>query len=143
MLMFLASFTRPDILFVVHQCVKFNSCPRRSQKQAVKQIGRYLKRTHDKGTILKHDGTNALNFYADADCAGTFTHETAHDKGSVLSRTGYVITYASCPILYVCKMQTEFAFSTTEAEYIALRQSMQDLIPLKGISTELSNILKL
>ncbi len=45
MLMFLASSTRPDILFVVHQCVKFNSCPRKSHEIVVKRVGRYLRRT--------------------------------------------------------------------------------------------------
>ena len=39
-------------------------------------------------------------------------------------------------------MQTEIALSTTEAEYIALTQSMRDLIPLRGILAEISDILK-
>ncbi len=99
MLMFLASSTRPDILFAVHQCAKFNSSPRKSHDIAVKRVGRYLRRTRDKGIIFKPDRTNALNCYVDADFAGTFSQETAHEKASVLSRTGYTITFASCHIL--------------------------------------------
>ncbi|MGH7954704.1 MAG: Ty1/Copia family ribonuclease HI [Gloeomargaritales cyanobacterium] len=34
-------------------------------------------------------------------------------------------------------MQTEIALSTTEAEYIALSQSMRDLLPLKRVLTEI------
>ena len=90
---------------------------------------------------MRPDGTNELNCFVDADFAGTFTHETAHDKTSVLSRTGYTINFSGCPILCVGKMQTEIALSTTEAEYIALSQSMRDLIPLRGILKELSGLL--
>ena len=39
-------------------------------------------------------------------------------------------------------MQTETALSTTEAEYIALSQSMRDLIPLRTILAELSQIIE-
>ena len=77
MLMFLTSSTRPGILFSVHQCVKFNSCPKRSYEEAVKQIGKYLKRTQDKGKIMRPDGTNELNCYVDADFAGIFTRKTS------------------------------------------------------------------
>ena len=141
MMLFLASSTRPDILFSVHQCAKFNSCPKQSHEEAVKRIGRYLRRTKDNGIILKPNGTHDLNCYVGADFAGTFTYETAHDKVSVLSRIGYTINYSGCPILCVSKMQTEIALSTMEAEYIALSQSMRDLIPLKGILNELSGLL--
>ena len=92
--------------------------------------------------IMKPDGTHELNCYVDADFAGGFTHETSHEKASVLSRTGYVINYSGCPILCVSKMQTEIALSTTEAEYIALSQSMRDLIPLRGILQELAKVLR-
>ena len=43
MRMLLASSTRPDILFVVQQCAKFNSYPRKSHEIAVKRVGRYLR----------------------------------------------------------------------------------------------------
>ena len=62
-------------------------------------------------------------------------------RSSVLSRTGYVIFLSNCPILWVSKLQTEIALSTTEAEYIALSQSMRDLLPLREILKELSKIL--
>ena len=62
MMMFLASSTRPDILFAVHQCAKFNSCPKRVHEEAVKRIGRYLKGTADRGTILTPNDTHKLDF---------------------------------------------------------------------------------
>ena len=54
-----------------------------------------------------------------------------------MSRTGYVILYANCQIIWSSKLQTEIALSTTESEYIALSQSLRDVIPLMGLLTEL------
>ena len=39
---------------------------------------------------------------------------------NVMLRTGYVITYAGCKLLWCSKLQTEIALSAAEAEYIAL-----------------------
>ena len=66
-----------------------------------------------------------------------------HKASSVLSRTGYVITFSGCPIVWVSKMQTEISLSTTEAEYISLSQSLGDVIPLRTIIKEISPILKI
>ena len=41
---------------------------------------------------------------------GAFLHEMVHEKAPFLSRTGDVITFASCPMLCVSKMQTEFCY---------------------------------
>ena len=59
---------------------------------------------------------------------------------SVLSRSGFIIKYASCPIAWSPKLQTEIALSTTEAEYISLSQSLRDLIPLLNINDELTSV---
>jgi hypothetical protein len=60
---------------------------------------------------------------------------------NVLSRTGYIIYYAGCPIHWVSKLQTEIALSTTESEYIALSQSIQEVIPMMNILDKFWNIL--
>jgi hypothetical protein len=49
---------------------------------------------------------------------------------------GYVITYAGCPMHWASKMQTEIALSSTEAEYIALSQSMREVIPIMWLLQE-------
>ena len=41
MLMYLASNSRPDIAFAVHQCARFSHCPKASHEVAVKKICRY------------------------------------------------------------------------------------------------------
>ncbi len=49
---------------------------------------------------------------------------------------GYVITYAGCPMHWASKMQTEIALSSAEAEYIALSQSMREVIPIMWLLQE-------
>ena len=44
------------------------------------------------------------------------------------------------PSVWVSKIQTQIALSTTEAEYISLSQSMRDLIPLRHIMLEVSSV---
>jgi hypothetical protein len=66
----------------------------------------------------------------DVDFANGWSSEDCDEPSSVYSRTGFVIMYAGCPLIWVSKLQTEGALSTTEAEYTALSQSMRELIPL-------------
>jgi hypothetical protein len=97
--------------------------PNHSHELVVKQIVRYLKGTGDKGIILQPLPTTSLDCYVDADFAGGLTQATSHLPSSVYSRTGFVIMFARCPILWSSKLQSEIALSTTESEYIALSQS--------------------
>jgi hypothetical protein len=144
MLTYLSMSSRPDIAFAVHQCARFSTCPMRIHEIAVRRICRYLQGTKTKGYILQPTASDRnLNCYVDADFAGMWDEETSDEPNSVKSRTGYVITFANCPVLWVSKLQTETALSTTEAEYIALSQAMRDLIPMRTLLTELASLTKL
>ena len=50
---YLEKATRSDISFAVHQCARFVSEPKKEHGEAVRWLGRYLKGTKDKGTIMK------------------------------------------------------------------------------------------
>ena len=65
----------------------------------------------------------------------------SEDPTSILSRTGYLITYAGCPITWLSKLQTELSLSTTESEYIALSHSLREAIPLMTLLKELSMVI--
>ncbi len=58
-----------------------------------------------------------------------------HD--SILSCTGFVITYCNCPITWCSKLQTEIALSTAESECIALSSATCELLPLRRILTDI------
>ena len=144
MLTYLSMSSRPDIAFAVHQCARFSTCPMRTHELAVRRICRYLQGTKTKGYILEPSMEDRdLNCYVDADFAGLWHEDISDEPVSVKSRTGYVITFANCPVLWVSKLQTEIALSTTEAEYIALSQAMRDLIPMRTLLTELASLTKL
>jgi len=137
---FLASNTRPDISMAVHNCARFCCNPTQLHEMAIKRICRYLLLTKDKGITMKPIADFRLNMYVDADFAGTWHKEFAHLRTSVLSRTGFLITYCGCPVTWSSKLQSEIALSTTEAEYIALSMATRQLIPLRRIMSEITNL---
>ena len=53
------------------------------------------------------------------------------------SRTGYVMTYCGCPVLWGSKLQSVIALSTTEAELVALSTALRDVIPTIEFMKEL------
>ena len=50
---YLAVTTIPDVIFAIHQCEKYSMDPKQSHEEAVKRIGRYLKKTKDKLLVFK------------------------------------------------------------------------------------------
>jgi hypothetical protein len=139
MLMYLASNTRPDIAFAVHQCARFTHCPRRSHEQALKRIARYLKGTRERGIVVRPSQDLSLDLFADADFAGLWNVEPPDEPISVKSRTGYIVTLGGTPVVWSSKLQTEIALSTQEAEYIALSMAMRELLPLRRLIVDLAD----
>jgi hypothetical protein len=136
---FLEKLTRLDIGYAAHQCAHFSVAPQESHAIAVKQIGRYLKDTKDKGHIF--DPTDySFEVYADANHAGNWHFEGCEDDiATAKSRTGYVIKYAGCPIVWHSKLQTKIALSSTEAEYICLSESLHNAIPMMQLIKEIQD----
>jgi hypothetical protein len=52
------------------------------------------------------------------------------------SRTGFVITYAGCPITWGSKLQCDSALSSTEAEYVAISEAYRVLLLLMDLMLE-------
>ena len=143
MLMYLCSNTRPDIQYAVHQCARFSHNPRASHEQAILHICRYLQGTRNKGMTFKPDSKMQLDCYVDAYFAGLWNMENEQDPVCVKSRTGFILTLGGCPLLWVSKLQTEVALSTTEAEYIAMSQAMRELIPMRTLLQQVGTTLSL
>ena len=97
--------------------------------------------------------------YVNANFASTCHKEYSQLRDSVLSRTGFIITYCNslslwlcgcgrlvesliiefnCPVIWSSKLQIVIALSTTEAEYIVLSMATRQLLPLCRIMAELS-----
>jgi hypothetical protein len=137
MLLYLSTNTRPDITYAVSQVARFTHDPKQSHAQAVKRIVRYLKGTQDKGTIMKPDGTLAINCMSDADFAGLFKHEPMNEKSSAKSRMGWIISLGGCPLIWKSKLIDSICLATAEAEYYSLSQCLRALIPIRRILEDL------
>jgi hypothetical protein len=112
----------------------------RSHEQAVMRIGQYLLSTHKKGMAYNSNFSKELEVYVNADFAGGWDPADPGNADNIYSRTGFVIQYASCPIFWQSKLQTEIALSTAEAEYIALSQALKETIPMMNLMKEINVI---
>jgi hypothetical protein len=137
---FLEKSTRPEIAYAVHQCVRFSSNPRQSHANAVKYLCRYLMSTKDKGLILRADPSKSFEVHVDCDFAGNWVREDARDDPSTAkSRTGYIISYGGCPVIWASKLQTEVVLSTTESEYVGLSESLRIAIVMMNLLAEMKS----
>ena len=133
---FLEKSTRADLAYAVHQCARFAIDPKESHAAAVKRIGRYLAGTKDKGIIL-NPRSHSFECFVDADFVGNWDRVNANvDPSTAKSRTGYVLLYGGCPMVWASKLQREVALSTTEAEYNALSESLREVINLMQLLDE-------
>jgi hypothetical protein len=140
---FLEKCCRPEIACAVHQAARFAADPRSIHTDAVKKIVRYLKGTEDKG-IIYQPNDHSFDVYADADFCGLWDHSIAEeDPVTSKSRTGYIVMYAGCHIIWASQLQPEIAQSVTESEYIALSQCLRQTIPLMRLVEELQEKLEI
>ncbi|GJS73432.1 retrovirus-related pol polyprotein from transposon TNT 1-94 [Tanacetum coccineum] len=101
--------SRPDIMFSVCLCARFQEDPKTSHLEAVKRIFRYIKGTMHLGLWYPKGSGIETIVYADSDHAGDYV-----DRKS----TSGVCTFMGCCLTsWFSKKQTALAISTTEAEY--------------------------
>jgi transposase InsO family protein len=134
--------SRPDIMFSVCMCARFQADPKESHLVAVKRIFRYLNGTKELGLWYPKQKDFTLIGYSDADFAGY--------KVDRKSTSGCCQFLGASLISWHSKKQNSVALSTAEAEYIAagaccsqilwIAQQMRDLgINLKGIPIKCDN----
>lgn len=135
---YLEKLTRGELAYAVHQCARFCEHPKESHSEAVHRIVRFLVATKKDGIIMRPDKSRSVECFADADFCGLWDKDRAeHDPITAKSRSGYVVMFMGCPILWASKMQTEVALSSTESEYISLSTAMRQVIPLMDLLKEL------
>ncbi|GJW13258.1 putative ribonuclease H-like domain-containing protein [Tanacetum coccineum] len=107
-LMYLTA-SRPDIMFAVCACARFQVTPKTSHIHVVKRIFRYLKGQPKLGLWYPRDSPFDLEAFSDSDYVGA-----SLDRKST---TGGCQFLGKRLISWQCKKQTIVANSTTEAEF--------------------------
>ena len=115
--------SRPDIMFSVCLCARFQSDPRESHLIAVKRIFRYLKGTTNLGLVFKKSHEYRLVGFCDADYAGDRI-ERKSTSGGCHFIGGNLVSWSS-------KRQSTIALSTAEAEYISASNCCSQLLWIK------------
>ncbi|GKC03677.1 retrovirus-related pol polyprotein from transposon TNT 1-94 [Tanacetum coccineum] len=110
-LMYLTS-SRPDLVYDVCMCARYQARPTEKHLHAVKRIFRYLRGTVNRGLWYSKDSAIALTAFADADHAGC--QDTRRSTSGSMQLLGdRLVSWSS-------KRQKSAAISSTEAEYIPL-----------------------
>ncbi|CAM9914565.1 unnamed protein product, partial [Heterosigma akashiwo] len=95
--------------------------------EAAQRVFRYLKGTQSEKLWL--GGDLILRVYTDSDFC--------QDKQKGKSVTGYVIMLGDSPIVWASKLQTAVSTSTVEAEYLAPRSAVKDIMWLRHLLVDL------
>ncbi|GJS20881.1 ribonuclease H-like domain-containing protein [Tanacetum coccineum] len=108
-LMYLTA-SRPDIMYAVCVCSRFQVTPKTSHLNAVKRIFKYLKGKPNLGLWYPRESPFDLEAFSDSDYGGSNLDRK--------STTGGCQFLGQRLISWQCKKQTIVATSTTEAEYV-------------------------
>ncbi|GKC64324.1 retrovirus-related pol polyprotein from transposon TNT 1-94 [Tanacetum coccineum] len=120
-LMYLTA-SRPDLVFAVCMCARYQAKPTKKHFEAIKRVFRYLKGTINMGLWYPKDNAMSLTAYADADHAGCQDSRRS-TSGSAQFLGDRLVSWSSKKqrsTKLVIKKQRSTTISTTEAEYIAM-----------------------
>ncbi|GJU42101.1 retrovirus-related pol polyprotein from transposon TNT 1-94 [Tanacetum coccineum] len=126
-LMYMTS-NRPDLIYVVCLCAKYQAKPTEKHLNAVKRIFRYLKGTINMGLWYSKDTGMSLTAYSDADHTGC--QDTRRStSGSAQFLGDKLVSWSS-------KKQKSTTISSTEAKYIALSGCCAQILWMRSQLTD-------
>ena len=107
---FFKKITQYDISYETHQISWFCKDPRCMQGATIEHLYGYLRRTCNKMLILDKNCSNSFEGNTDAYfCRNWYRLNTSDDPLTAKSRSGYVLLYIGCPIVWVSKLQMAIA----------------------------------
>jgi len=126
--MYIALSTRPDIMFAVSWLSRFLCATTNHHWKEGKRVLRYLKETINFSLNISSMKSKChLVVYSDADFAN------ADDKKST---SGCIVTLDGTLLTWFSRKQNLTALSTTESEFIALGESVREMIYWKNLLKE-------
>ncbi|XP_070014162.1 secreted RxLR effector protein 161-like [Nicotiana sylvestris] len=142
--------SRPDIIFSVRLCARFQSNPKESHLKAAKRILRYLKGKQDLVLYYPLGDNFDLVRYVDADYVGYLVDRK--------STSGMAHFLGSCLISWGTRKQNSVAILTAKSEYVVatsyyaqllwIKQQLEDFgvfsnfVPLLCVNTSTLNMVK-
>ena len=91
--------------------------PKGTSWEAVLYLILYFKKIWDLGTCFKPDQDKGFKCYCDAEFSGNWNkHLALFNPSTAKSRSGWIVFYAGWPVIWVSKLQTQVALSTTGAQ---------------------------
>ncbi|GKC45475.1 retrovirus-related pol polyprotein from transposon TNT 1-94 [Tanacetum coccineum] len=104
--------SRPDLVYVVCMCARYQACPTKKHLHAIKTIFRYLRGTVNRGLWYSKDSAIALTAFSDADHAG------CQDTRCSTSRSMKLL--GDRLVSWSSKRQKSTVISSMKAKYIVL-----------------------
>jgi hypothetical protein len=133
--LYASMLTRPDITCPVRSLSRHLQATGPEHRMAGKRLLRYLMGTRKLGIKLGGKARGAsisLTGYSDSDWAG--------DVDTGRSTTGYVYMIAGGPVSWMSRLQPTVALSSTEAEYMAACEAVQEAVHLRQLLSDLSYV---
>jgi len=119
-LLFIARYTRPDILFAVTMLCRYLVCYTEIHWKAAKRVLIYLKNTMDITLVYTRNITaRPLELYVDSDWGS--------DPVDGRSTSGVLIMLYGNPVTWSSEKQSNVALSTSEAEYMAITSGFKEV----------------
>jgi len=133
-LLYLASKTRVDLCFPTGLLARYMSNPSKTHEILLEGLLGYLERTQNLGLLYTptQNSLKSIIGYSDADWGG--------DKATRRSTTGYLFKIANSTIIWNSKLQKTVALSSCEAEYMAIKEALKEMLYIKAIITEIGLI---
>jgi hypothetical protein len=122
--------SRPDAAAAIRTVSQYMHDPADSHWKAAKRILRYFAGTKDKGVVYERQPNFEIHAYCDSDWGST-----VDDRKSI---TGYVVYSQGGPIIWKSKKQPTVARSSCEAEYVALADTVAEVLWVKMALEELN-----
>ncbi|CAM9879442.1 unnamed protein product, partial [Heterosigma akashiwo] len=126
-LAWLAKWTRPELAFTVQKLQRSQCNPEPKHFEAAERAFWYLKGTQSE--CLRLGGDLALHAFTDANFCS--------DRTDGKSVSGYVLLLGDAPIVWASRLQGAVTTSTVEAEYLALRSAVKDIMWLRHLLADL------
>ncbi|GKB05332.1 retrovirus-related pol polyprotein from transposon TNT 1-94 [Tanacetum coccineum] len=115
--------SRPDIMFSIYLCTRFQEAPKTSHLEAVKRIFQYIKCTTHLGLWYPKGTGIEIVVYADSDHVGDYVYRKS---------TSGICTFLRCCLTsWFSNKQTALAISTTKAEYVSAGKACQQALWMK------------